>query len=106
MTRRKGPQMDVNEQLAQIKNRMPQTYQAIQDKAADIGPEAYAMVRRSLKGQPNCFYAVEGGRVVGKPFDMPDVTAQVAQLIVQFGNQCLCMWAVPLKNEGAADGAN
>jgi hypothetical protein len=89
----------VNKQLATIKDHMPAVYAAVQAKAGEIGNEAFALVRRGAKGEPDCFYAFEGGRVVGTPFGEA-VAPDVAQLIVQFGATFLCMWpAVPGKRD-------
>jgi hypothetical protein len=51
-----------------IKTQMPMVYGAIQDKAQEIGKEAFALVRKGLRGEPNTFYAFERGYVVGTPF--------------------------------------
>lgn len=88
----KRPQ-EVELQVAEIKTHMPETYKAIQAKAELIGREAYAHVRHGLAGRPNRFYAVESGRVVGTPFDLPGVADEVARVIVQFGVTFLIMWA-------------
>jgi hypothetical protein len=84
-----------------IKADMPETYAAIQARAADsdIGRQAFALVTRGIKGEPNCFYAVERGHVVGTPFDIPDVTGELASLIVRFGCSFLIMWQ-PIKAGG------
>lgn len=92
-----------DKQIAMIKASMPAVYEAVQAKAAEIGREAFALVRRGARGEPNCFYAFEGGRVVGTPFD-GDVPPDVAQLIVRFGTTFLCMWPATAK-EGV-DGAH
>jgi hypothetical protein len=86
-----------------IKNHMPETYKAIQTRAADsdLGRDAFALVTRGLKGEPNCFYAIERGHVVGTPFDMPDVSSELARTIVQFGCQFLIMWAPKGGEHGA-----
>ena len=52
-------------QNAEIKARMPETYKAILAKAAEIGNSAFSLVRRGLRGEPNCFYAMENGHVKG-----------------------------------------
>lgn len=80
-----------DKQIETIKAYMPSTYEAVQAKADEIGREAFALVRRGARGEPNCFYAFERGRVVGTPFDQA-VTPEVAQLIVRFGATFLCMW--------------
>jgi hypothetical protein len=101
-----GPQVDVEARVRDIKAYMPETYKAIQAKAAEIGRPAYAYVRRGLAGQPNMFWAVERGRVVGAPFNLPEITADVAQLMVAFGCNSVVMWGEPAAQQGAADGAH
>ena len=85
--------MIVEAQIAHIRTQMPQTYRSIQAQANAIGTQAFALVRRGLRGEPNCFYAVEAGHVVGTPFDQ-SVTAEVARHIVQFGCAFLCLWPI------------
>lgn len=91
----------IGTQIETIQRRMPKVYAAVKAKAAEIGNQAYQLVRRGAAGEPDCFYAVEAGHVVGTPFCQA-VMADVAVLIVQFGVDFLCMW--PLK--GGADGAH
>jgi len=88
-----------------IKAHMPETYKAIQARAAedDLGREAFALVTRGLRGEPNVFYAMERGHVVGTPFNIPDVSAELAAYMVRFGCQFLIMWA-PGAQKGGADG--
>jgi hypothetical protein len=95
--------MDVNGKVEEIKRFMPETYKSIQAKAAKIGNVAYELVRRGLRGEANCFYAFEQARVVGTPFNMPDVTADVALCIVEFGCAYVCMFG-PAKE--VADGTH
>lgn len=93
MDTRVKEQSDIDAKLEQIKLRMPMTYAAIKDKASVIGSAAYRFVRSGVAGQPNRFYAVEAGRVVGTPFDLPGVSDEVARIVVQFGVSFLIMWA-------------
>lgn len=83
----------VEAQLKVIKDHMPETYKAITEKAGQIGRAAFGFVRHGVAGQANKFYAVERGRVVGTPFDLPGVADEVARVIVQFGCTFLIMWA-------------
>lgn len=99
----KGPQIDVQEQLAQIKAHMPETYASIQRKAREIGAAAFALVRRGVRGEVNCFYAMEGGRVTGTPFDRQDLTADVAVLMVQYNPRSIIMWG-EIVREAQTDG--
>jgi hypothetical protein len=84
--------VDVNSQIELIKRHMPETYKSIQSKAAQIGNEAFVLVRRGLRGEANCFYAFEEGRVVGTPFTLVEVTRDVAQYMVTFGCTYVCIW--------------
>ena len=86
------PAKSVEQQIADIKAYMPETYKDIQAKAQARGNSAFAMVRRGLAGQPNSFYAMEGGRVVGTPFAKSDLTSEIAMGIVQFGVGFLALW--------------
>jgi len=109
-TRTKGKE-EVDDLIKVIKYHMPWTYQAIKDKAEVEGNTAFAWVRRGLAGEPNCFYAFEGGRVVGTPFDTYGVMPTVAQQMVQFGCAHVCIWpalvgdAQGAQIKGVGDGA-
>lgn len=83
----------VQARLGEIKAHMPETYKAIQAKAAVAGGEAFRLVRLGIKGEPNSFYAIERGWVQGTPFDLPGVSAELARVMVQFGCTFLIMWA-------------
>ncbi len=84
----------VGEALLLIKTGMPQTYEAIQRRAAVQGAGVYTLVRRAVRGEANCFWAMEGGRVVGTPFAASHpVMAVVAQGLVQFGCAHVCILA-------------
>lgn len=92
---RKGPQTDpAKEAIRQITEHMPGVHQAIKVKAGEIGNQAYELVRRGARGEAGCFFAFEGGRVVGTPFGAA-VDPEVAQLMVQFGATYLVMWPEP-----------
>lgn len=97
----RGSMMTVEEQIAEIKAHMPETYRAIQAKAAVVGKPAFALVRRGLRGEANCFYAFERGRVVGTPFSLSEVTRDVAQYMVTFGVSHCCIWAAPELQQAA-----
>jgi hypothetical protein len=104
-TAEQGPAVDVQARLNEIKAHMPMTYREIQDKAKAIGNDAFRYVRHGVSGQANKFYAVERGRVVGTPFDLPGVSDEVARIVVQFGCEFLIMWA-PEAQKGKADGTH
>lgn len=85
------------QRLSDIKDRMPDTYAAIHRKAGEIGKQAFNLVRRAVRGEPDCFYAIERGRVAGTPFCQA-VMAEVAVQMVEFGCTYLCIW--PMKDGG------
>lgn len=93
---------EVEQQIAQIKGHMPLVYQAIQEKAGQIGNEAYRLVRQGIAGQPCKFWAMERGRVVGTPFKGHPIEADVAQAMVQFGCGFVVMWAETPSQKAAA----
>lgn len=84
---------NIEARIAELKAHMPKTYRSVQDKAAAIGREAYALVRRGISGQPNSFWAMENGRVMGTPFTDHAISADVAQAMVQFGCDHVVIWA-------------
>lgn len=84
--------MTVQQKIDQIKQFMPETYKAIQAKAGQIGNKAYHLVRRGLSGERNCFWAMEGGYVMGTPFDLADVQSDVAWAMVSFGCAYACIF--------------
>jgi hypothetical protein len=77
-----------------IRAHMPETYKAIQDKSKKIGNAAFLLVRRGIRGEPNCFWAMENGCVVGAPFTLQEVTRDIAQYMVTFACTYVCIWAV------------
>ena len=89
--------MTVQQKIDQIKQSMPETYKAIQAKAKVIGNDAYLLVRRGLRGEANCFWAMEGGLVMGTPFNLPDTQRDVAWAMVCFGCAHACIFALSEK---------
>jgi len=87
--------VDVSRQIEEIKQFMPETYKAIKAKSVEIGNVAFELVRKGLRGEANCFYAFEGGRVVGTPFAAGPLPAHVAQLMVEFGCAFVCIFHTP-----------
>lgn len=101
LQKQQGAAVNEGDVLLMIKTAMPQTYQAIQRKAGQFGNDVYRLVRLGIRGQASCFYAWEGGRVVGTPFaSTHPVMAVVAQGLVQFGCAHVCIIAEPAKAEG------
>jgi len=98
------PADKVAEGLHTIKTHMPLVYGAIQDKAKEIGNEAFALVRKGLRGEPNAFYAFERGYVVGTPFSTGPIPDEVAGLMVRFGFAFVCIFRAP--DQPAAGGGD
>lgn len=99
--KQQGAAVNEGEVLQMIKTAMPLTYRSIQNKAAQFGNDVYRLVRLGIRGQANCFWAMEGGRVVGTPFaSTHPVAAVAAQGLVQFGCAHVCIVAEPAKAEG------
>ncbi len=71
--------------IAEIKQYMPETYKSIKERAYLVGNDTYTLVRRGLRGEPNCFYCIERGRVMGTPFAVSGVTDLIARQMVEFG---------------------
>jgi hypothetical protein len=102
-----NPADKVTEGLHVIKTQMPMVYGAIQDKAQEIGKDAFALVRRGLRGEPNTFYAFERGYVVGTPFSTGPITDELAGCLVRFGCAFVCIFKGPdvaAAEQGANDG--
>lgn len=117
-TRTQQP-VDVSAQLQIIKTKMPETYKAIQARVKGVteviagqsavlipayGNEVFTLVRRGLRGEANCFWAMENGHVMGTPFTMLDVQHDVAKLLVWFGGAHVCIFPEPTVE--AAHGAH
>jgi len=83
---------DVTALINTIKRNMPEVYAMIKAKAVDIGNDAFAHVRAGLRGEANRFYAFERGHVVGTPFAMPMITAEIAGYMVKFGVNACAVW--------------
>lgn len=104
-TPEQGAAVDVQARLGEIKAHMPETYREIVKRASVEGSDTYRLVRQGIKGVPNSFYAIERGWVQGTPFDLPEVSAELARVIVQFGCTFLIMWA-PGAQQGQTDGTH
>jgi hypothetical protein len=85
---------EVERQLQVIRESMPQTYAAIRRKVGEIGNDAYTLVRRGVRGEPNCFYALEAGYVVGTPFkaNSRGSWTTFARYMVSFGVSFVIVW--------------
>ena len=91
-TLKKTPE-EIEQVLQVIKTKMPNVYAAIRAKAAQIGPQAFKLVREGVRGEPYKFYAMENGHVVGTPFEGEAIQAEVAALMCSFGCSHFILWA-------------
>lgn len=95
-----------------MKAHMPLTMECIEDRVLHAGPEVRSLVRRALRGEPGCFYAIEGGHVMGNPAGMDARTLkELGEFVVVFGCAHVCIWPADVWNASAAaagsnDGAN
>lgn len=84
---------EVEADIATIKREMPRTYEAIRAKAAEMGDRAFALVRRGLRGEPNCFYAIEAGHVMGVPPGREHtMTREIAWMLSNFSCRSAVAW--------------
>jgi len=90
----------VAQQVAEIKATMPGIYRLIQDKAEDIGRPAYSLVRRSLAGEPDCFFAWDKRRAIGTPFSSPGVMHDSMRFMAEFGSPLGAIWGNVEVNHG------
>ena len=88
-----GQAVDVAALIDTIKRHMPEVYDMIKRKAAAAGNDAYVDVRCGLRGEPNRFWAFEGGRIVGTAFDCPRITAEISMYMVEFGVRACVIWS-------------
>lgn len=97
----------VRDKLETMKQCMPRTMECIEDRVQHFGPEARALVRRALRGERGCFYAIEGGHVMGNPVGLDGGTLQaLGDHVVILGCSHVCIWPayVWAKQEGEAHG--
>lgn len=95
---------EVERLIGEIKAHMPETYKAIQAKAVEIGNQAYVLVRAGLRGEPNRFWAMEAGHVMGTPFNLLDMQEEVAVQMVRWGCAHACIFGQPVAE--VQDGAH
>jgi len=84
---------DVSALIEEIKQFMPETYAAIQAKAAAIGNDAFVWVRQGLRGHPDFFYASEDGRVMGTPFKRPGIMSELERYRRLYGDVNIVFFA-------------
>lgn len=89
-------------QRIDMRQQMPETADYIDQRRREWGADyVNDCIRRSLKGEPDCFYAIEGGHVLGTPFAM-EATAEVAALILRWGTSFCCFLKRPREGQHGA----
>jgi hypothetical protein len=83
--------MTIDEQLKTIRTKMPETYKEINKRVAASGNGVFALVRKGLRGEANCFWAMEAGYVMGTPFTQ-GIQKEVAKYMVEFGCAQVCIF--------------
>jgi len=104
-----GLEQLVRQRLETMKRHMPRTMESIEERVQHFGPEARALVRRGLRGEHGCFFAIEGGHVMGTPMGMDRATLHaLGEFMVVFGCAHVCIWPerVWAQPAGGADGAH
>lgn len=94
----------VQADLQRIKTHMPGVYKSIQQMAQKIGNQAYTLVRLACAGQPNTFFAIENGHVVGTRFGLPDLDRDIAVSMLEWGMDCLVVWPLEYAEQGSVNG--
>lgn len=74
-------EVDLAARRAAIRNKMPKVYEAIQLRAKEQGKGVFAQVTKGLRGEPNCFFAIEGVHVAGTPFVNHPIAEDVGALL-------------------------
>lgn len=88
---------------------MPRLAQWIDERRAEFGaPFVNDCIRRSMGGEPDLFYAIEEGRVLGTPFraTLDPGLVQWQSLAVVAGVKFAAFLARPKHQQGAIDGEN
>lgn len=104
-----GLEQLVKQRLEIMKKHMPLTMKNIEDRVQHYGPDARALVRRGLRGEHGCFFAIEAGHVMGTPMGMDRATLhELGNFMVIYGCAHVCIWPerVWSKPAGGADGAH
>lgn len=85
-------QVDLAAKRAVIRDKMPKVYEAIKLKAAEQGEAVFGLVTRALRGEPNCFFAIEGTHVAGTPFVDHPICKDVGAIMVTCPTVMVCIF--------------
>lgn len=87
-----------------LRQQMPETSKWVDAKRVELGKDfVNDCIRRSMKGEPGLFYAMERGHVLGTPFPATHPVAKDQQYAITMGCTFAGFIATP---PGAPNGAN
>lgn len=87
-----------------LRQQMPETSKWVDSKRVELGKDfVNDCIRRSMKGEPGLFYAMERGHVLGTPFPATHPVAKDQQYAITMGCTFAGFIATP---PGAPNGAN
>ena len=93
-------------QRVDLRQQMPETALWVDDKRREWGADhVNACIRRSIKGEPGQFYAIEGGHVLGTPFPATHPMCDWQNYAVATACKFAAFRAEPA-DKGGADGTN
>ncbi|APW38983.1 hypothetical protein RD110_18695 [Rhodoferax koreense] len=85
---------------------MPLTAAWINERREEWGRKHVdAMVRAGMQGERNCFYAIEGGYIIGMPFDWSVEVVSAISMGVMSGARYLVALRDPKTGEAVIDAA-
>lgn len=84
-----------------MRDKMPSTTARVREEATCKGNGVYAVVRRGLRGEPGCFWAIEAGHVIGTPLGLEAVLPDVAMAMVTFGASFVCAFGPEVEKVAA-----
>lgn len=81
-----------------MRRAMPMTTEWVQRKRTELGKDHVdGCIRRAMEGEAGCFYAIEGGHVVGTPFPSAHPVAEWQQYAVVNGTAFAGFIAEPVQ---------
>lgn len=90
------------ERQMNLRLEMPRVSEFVDQRRVIDGAEwVNACIKRAMKGEPNLFYAIEGGHVLGSPFTADKYVKEVLELAVYLGTGYVVVMA-PKKAPDAA----
>lgn len=90
-----------------LRQLMPKVAEIVNEKRTELG-KGYvnAMIKRGMAGEPNCFYACEGGRIIGTPFSIDKAFDQFQLSGMALKGAAFVAIQTPSGKLGAGNGKN